>query len=73
MKTVAQEAERTEQGACVKVFIIERPDDWTPTGPFDLPPNVELHIADDSVAASRLVDGFNSSEMVAPSGWWAIT
>jgi hypothetical protein len=76
MGGVAQEAERVGTDVVglnrIAIFIVPKPHGWTPGSPTDLPPEFERHSEHDIAAARTFVDGFNSSEMLTPAGWWAI-
>ena len=55
-----------------KMFIVERPADWRPTSPLDLPPEVEVHHEPTRRHAQLLAIGFNRAELRNPKGFWAL-
>lgn len=54
-----------------KVYIVER-QDWQPTSPHDLPPEVEVHHEPTARHAQLLALGFNRAELLNPKGFWAL-
>lgn len=54
------------------VYLIDRPKDWQPTGPDDLPPGVRRVRRDSPELARIFGRHYNEREMAEPVGRWAL-
>lgn len=55
-----------------RVLVVKCPEGWKPRSVSDIPPNVEIHSEDSPHEADGFRDGFNETQLSAPTGWWAI-
>lgn len=54
------------------VFVVPRDDDWTPAGPLDVPPGVDRYEQPSGELAREFAEAFNTAELTAPKGIWAV-